>query len=306
MIRADAEMSVSRFAELIEVPRRTYHYRLAKHRAGDPEKGPWPAPVVDRIEPAVAKLAGDWPAWGHRKIWAMGAFEGHDLGSASSVRRAMARRGLLQPVDYQTERRDLAKARRDTFVAPVTSRNRVWQADFSEIETSAEGVWRFCPVVDYRAKLVLSSPLSPTATGTDLARAFDLAVAAAEELLGGPLLDDLVDPVTGEIIPLKIVTDNGPAMKSNAVARWFADRPWVTHVRTRVRSPETNGVVERTIGSIKYERLYRETLDTGLDVADHLAGYQHEFNTIRPHEALGWARPLDYYLQNPQTEDPEI
>ena len=46
MIRNDAQLTISRFAELIEVPRRTYTYRLAKHRAGDPEKGPWPAPVV--------------------------------------------------------------------------------------------------------------------------------------------------------------------------------------------------------------------------------------------------------------------
>lgn len=69
MIRQDAQLTVSRFAELIGVPRRTYHYRLAKHRAGEPVKGPWPAPVVDRIEPTVAKYAADWDAWGHRKIF---------------------------------------------------------------------------------------------------------------------------------------------------------------------------------------------------------------------------------------------
>ena len=32
MIRADAEMSVSCFTELIGVPRRTYCYRLARRR----------------------------------------------------------------------------------------------------------------------------------------------------------------------------------------------------------------------------------------------------------------------------------
>jgi hypothetical protein len=46
-------------------------HRLTQHRAGDPAKGPWPAPVADRIEPVVAKYAGDWDAWGHRKIWAL-------------------------------------------------------------------------------------------------------------------------------------------------------------------------------------------------------------------------------------------
>ena len=43
------------------------------------------------------------------------------------------------------------------------------------------------------------------------------------------------------------VTDTGPAMKSVAVARWFAARSHLTHVRTRHRSPHTNGIVERWI-----------------------------------------------------------
>ena len=110
MIRTDAGCSVSRFSELVGVPRRTYHARLARLRAGDAAKGPWPAPVVDRIEPDVAKYAAEWPAWGYRKIAAIAAAEGCDVGSPSSVKRAMARRNLLQPVRYQTERRQLAAA----------------------------------------------------------------------------------------------------------------------------------------------------------------------------------------------------
>jgi hypothetical protein len=31
----------------------------------------WLAPVVDRIEPTVARYAEAWPAWGHRKGWAL-------------------------------------------------------------------------------------------------------------------------------------------------------------------------------------------------------------------------------------------
>ena len=101
MIRTEVRCSVSRFAGLVGVPRRTYCWRLARLRGGDAGKGPWPAPVVDRIEPAVAKLAAQFAAWGHRKIWAMGRYDGWDLASPSIVHRAMARRGLLQPVRYQ-------------------------------------------------------------------------------------------------------------------------------------------------------------------------------------------------------------
>ncbi len=68
MIRTDSGCSISRFAELVGVPRRTHHARLARLRAGEVPKGPWPAPVVDRIEPTAAKYAAEWPAWGYRKI----------------------------------------------------------------------------------------------------------------------------------------------------------------------------------------------------------------------------------------------
>ena len=103
MIRTEAGCSISRFAELVGVPRRTYHARLARLRGGEVSKGPWPASVVDRIEATVAKYAAEWPAWGHRKIAAIAAADGCDVGSPASVKRAMARRDLLQPVRYQAE-----------------------------------------------------------------------------------------------------------------------------------------------------------------------------------------------------------
>lgn len=293
MIRTEAGMPITRFTELIGVPRRTYQYRLAKHRAGDPPKGPWPAPVVDRIEPVVAKLAEEWPAWGHRKIWAMGRYDGHDLGSQSSVRRAMERRDLLQPVAYQAERRQLARARRQAFLEPPTRRNRVWQVDFSEFETEREGVWQLGGVVDYVTKLALDCPVTATQTASDLCAALDAAATRAEELLGRPLAEDCVDPATGEIVPIIVVSDNGPAMKSAAVARWFAARSHFEHVRTRHRSPHTNGVIERWFEAVKYERLYRHDIATGLDLIDHVNDFIDTYNTIRPHEALDWTRPLD-------------
>lgn len=90
----------------------------------------------------MAKYAESWEAWGHRKIWAIARADGWDVGSQSSVKRAMARRDLLQPLAYQTERRQLARDRREAFVDPPLRRNRVWQFDFSEFETSAEGTWQ--------------------------------------------------------------------------------------------------------------------------------------------------------------------
>jgi putative transposase len=304
MIRQDAQLTVSRFAELIGLPRRTYHYRLAKLRAGEPVKGPWPAPVVDRIEPTVAKYAERWDAWGHRKIWAIARADGHDIGSQSSVKRAMARRDLLQPVGYQAERRQLARERRETFLEPPVRRNRVWQFDFSEFETDAGGTWRMGGTVDYWSKAALACRVATTQTGVDMIAALEQAIASAEVLLARPLISDCVDVATGEVQQLVIVTDNGPAMRSIAVARWFRARSHLRHVRTRHKAPETNGVIERWFESLKYERLYRHDIADGLALGGHVADFLDEFNRIRPHEAIDWQRPFERYLQDPEPSNP--
>ena len=135
-------MPISRFCQITGIPRRTYHRWQANARRTGWAKGPWPAPVVDAAEALVAKYAADWPAWGHRKIYGLMRADGHTL-SCSSVRRAMRRRGLLQPVDYQGERRELARARKAAFADPPTGPNQVWQLDFSEYETTGGGMPRY-------------------------------------------------------------------------------------------------------------------------------------------------------------------
>ncbi|MEU5885211.1 integrase core domain-containing protein [Spirillospora sp. NPDC047279] len=306
MIRQDAAMPVSRFAELIGIPRRTYTRKLTKLRAGNPQKGPWPAPVVDELEPVVAKYAADWPAWGHRKIhWLMTA-DGLEL-SASSVERAMRRRGLLQPIDYQGQRRQLAQARKAAFADPPTGPNQVWQLDFSEYETTRGGIWRLAGVADYFTKYEHGWHIASTCTGADAIAAVQLAIAEAERLAGCPLEQALADPVTGEVVKIKLVTDNGPAFKGAAFARFIAGRIEFVHIRTRRRSPGQNGVRERAFGSLKYEHLYRIEIDDLPTLAREAEHYRQVFNHIRPHQALGGHRPVEIYTnpsQHPQLSDP--
>ena len=37
----------------------------------------------------------------------------------------------------------------------------------------------------------------------------------------------------------------------------------------------------------------------GIDLADCVADFIDEYNTIQPHETLAWRRPLDTYLTDP-------
>ena len=221
------------------------------------------------------------------------------MGSPSSVMRAMARRGLLQPVRYKAERRQLAQAHREAFVEARAPRNLVWQADFTQFETGAESTWRLCPFGDYAIKVALACPVTLTQGVTEFLGALQ---GAAEALQGRPLIQNGVDPDTGEVIPLVAVTDNGSAMKSVAVACRFAAKAPLAHVRTRHRSPHTTGVVERLIESLKYECLYHHDIASGAELVDRVDAFIDEFNTVRPHQALIQTPPLTAYLQDKTLE----
>jgi transposase InsO family protein len=178
------------------------------------------------------------------EIWGLMRADGHAV-SMSTVERAMRRRGLLQPIDYQGERREHAKARKAAFAEAPEGPNQVWQLDFSEYETTSGGIWRLAGVCDYFSKYEYGWHLAPGCTGADAIAAVRLAIAEAERLAGVALSDQLVDPGTGQIRRIKLVTDNGSAFKGAAFAAFIASRPELLHIRTRRRSPGQNGVRER-------------------------------------------------------------
>ena len=150
----------------------------------------------------------------------------------------------------------------------------MWQMDLTEFETARGGIWRICAVIDYATKYCLAATVTPTLAGTDALACLRRAVVEAERVLA---LDDLRadrgemdvvdagDLVTGQApAPIAVVTDNGPCFRGGTFADAFTgDDPVLRHVRTRVRSPQTNGVVERFFGTLKYEHLYRAIIGDG-------------------------------------------
>ena len=303
-LRLEHRLPVSRFCEIVGLPARTYYDRRARHRHGQRTvRGPWPTPARDRVAEAVVAMALAYPMWGHRKIAWLCRHDGIEVSDATCL-RVLRDSGLVLPVDYVRERRDLAKVRREAFVTIPTRRNRVWQTDFFELETSGGGTWRSGDVIDYATKLVLAGPVTATQTTRDAIAAIEDARCQAHDLLGRSLLDDVSCTHTGQITPVIVVSDNGPCYKSHGFARYIASRPELTHVRTRRRSPQTNGVIERYHGAIQIEYLWRELPADGADMAHRVEAYRQLYNTIRPHETLAGARPIDRYLADP--DNPSI
>ncbi len=100
---------------------------------------------------------------------------------------------------------------------------------------------------------------------------------------------------TGRLRRTSSSPDNGSAYRAAGFARSIASRSEHARVRTRIKSPETNGVVERFFGAIKVEQLWRELPDDGPAMAAAVAEYRALYNHGRPHEALGQRFPLTAY-----------
>ncbi|MEO5901921.1 MAG: hypothetical protein ABIR68_17585 [Ilumatobacteraceae bacterium] len=92
MIRTEAQLTVSRFCELIGMSRRTYYAQRERQLLGSRSKGPWPTPALDAIEAEVVRIAEAEPGWSHRQVWSALLASGRQRASPSSVRRALGRR----------------------------------------------------------------------------------------------------------------------------------------------------------------------------------------------------------------------
>ena len=94
MIRLEAGLEVRRFCALAGIATTTWYRQRQRALGGAVAKGPWPRPVSDRVVAVVHAYALKYPAWGHRKIWALTVADGHEV-SMRTVHRILDERGLL-------------------------------------------------------------------------------------------------------------------------------------------------------------------------------------------------------------------
>jgi putative transposase len=60
-----------------------------------------------------------------------------------------------------------------------------------------------------------------------------------------------------------------------------------------------NVFIERLWRSVKYELIYPGDFDSGTELWSALTRYFDHYNFRRPHQALGYRTPADFYLCRP-------
>ena len=88
-----------------------------------------------------------------------------------------------------------------------------------------------------------------------------------------------------------VLTDNGPAYRSHAMAA-ACKRLGLRHRFTRPYTPRTNGKAERFIQTALREWAYARSYDSSNQRSQQLRPWLHQYNWHRPHASLGLSPPI--------------
>lgn len=93
----------------------------------------------------------------------------------------------------------------------------------------------------------------------------------------------------------RLLTDNGPNYRARRF-RWATRRRGIKQRFTRPYHPQTNGKAERVIQTLLKEWAYRRPYTSNDERLAALTTFQEEYNTRRPHSALGGRPPVSRLL----------
>jgi len=96
----------------------------------------------------------------------------------------------------------------------------------------------------------------------------------------------------------RLVHDHGSQFLSGEW-RSFVEAAGVMDIKTRVAHPESNGRLERLHRTHREEGFVEDDLADYYRALDVMARWSHYYNYERPHSALKYLRPVDYYRGDP-------
>lgn len=152
--------------------------------------------------------------------------------------------------------------------------NQRWSLDFVSDTLTDSRRFRMLAIVDDFTRECLALVADTSISGVRVGRELDAVIAKRGR-------------------PQTIVSDNGTELTSMAILRWSQAAAIDWHYIAPGK-PQQNAFVESFNGRLRDE-LLNETLFTSLDHArEALIAWKLDYNTVRPHSALGNVPPADY------------
>ena len=234
---------------------------LIRYRAQRPDDG------VLRVR--LHELAASRRRFGYRRLHILLRREGVTMNH-KKLRR------LYREERLQARRRGGRKRALGTRAPLVLPQgpNQRWSLDFVSDTFTDSRRFRMLTVVDDFTRECLCLVADTSISGVRVARELDGIVALRGR-------------------PASVVSDNGTELTSMAILRWSQERAIDWHYIAPGK-PQQNAFIESFNGRLRDE-LLNETLFVSLTHARAmLAAWKDDYNTIRPHGALGNLPPATY------------
>ncbi|HDW3379829.1 TPA: IS3 family transposase [Escherichia coli] len=232
----------------------------------------------------IHHVIGELPTYGYRRVWALlrrqTELDGMPAINAKRVYRTMRQNALL------LERKPAVppSKRAHTGRVAVKESNQRWCSDGFEFRCDNGEKLRVTFALDCCDREALHWAV--TTGGFDSETVQDVMLGAVERRFGSEL------PAS----PVEWLTDNGSCYRANET-RQFARMLGLEPKNTAVRSPESNGIAESFVKTIKRDYISIMSKPDGLTAAKNLAEAFEHYNEWHPHSALGYRSPREYLRQ---------
>ncbi|HBE4730478.1 TPA: IS3 family transposase [Escherichia coli] len=232
----------------------------------------------------IHHVIGELPTYGYRRVWALlrrqAELDGMPAINAKRVYRIMRQNALL------LERKTAVppSKRAHTGKVAVKESNQRWCSDGFEFRCDNGEKLRVTFALDCCDREALHWAV--TTGGFDSETVQDVMLGAVERRFGNEL------PAS----PVEWLTDNGSCYRANET-RQFARMLGFEPKNTAVRSPESNGIAESFVKTIKRDYISIMPKPDGLTAAKNLAEAFEHYNEWHPHSALGYRSPREYLRQ---------
>ncbi|HHI3708831.1 TPA: IS3 family transposase [Escherichia coli] len=232
----------------------------------------------------IHHVIGELPTYGYRRVWALlrrqAELDGMPAINAKRVYRIMRQNALL------LERKPAVppSKRAHTGRVAVKESNQRWCSDGFEFCCDNGERLRVTFALDCCDREALHWAV--TTGGFNSETVQDVMLGAVERRFGNEL------PAS----PVEWLTDNGSCYRANET-RQFARMLGLEPKSTAVRIPESNGIAESFVKTIKRDYISVMPKPDVLTAAKNLAEAFEHYNEWHPHSALGYRSPREYLRQ---------
>ncbi len=228
----------------------------------------------------ILDIISDMPRYGYRRVWGILRKQRRTEGllpvNAKRLYRIMSEHNLLLLHD-KPER----PTREHKGKIAVAKSNMRWCSDGFEFGCDNGEKLRVTFALDCCDREALHWAASTG--GYDSETVQDVMLGAVERRFGSSL------PAS----PVEWLTDNGSAYRAHET-RAFARLLGLEPCTTAVRSPESNGIAESFVKTIKRDYISIMPKPDGLTAVKNLAEAFEHYNEWHPHSALGYRSPREY------------